>query len=121
MAYERKHQKLISKSRFYVRILEHLVVAIGLVFISIGGGAIGYHFIEGLSWIDSIYNASMILTGMGPVSILHKDISKIFAALYAIYGGIVLLAITGIILAPLAHRLLHLFHLREEEGDADPE
>jgi hypothetical protein len=93
----------------------HLLVAGGLVFISIFGGAYGYHVLEGFNWIDSFYNASMILTGMGPVSVLKNDSTKIFASLFAVYGGIVLLAITGIILSPLAHRLLHLFHLKENE------
>jgi hypothetical protein len=115
MAYERKSDKLLSKNQFYLRLALHLTVALGLVLISIGFGAIGYHWFEGISWVDSIYNASMILTGMGPVTVLKKDVSKIFASMYAIYGGIILLAITGIILAPLAHRLLHLFHLKESE------
>ncbi|HOY95772.1 MAG TPA: hypothetical protein PK509_08550 [Catalimonadaceae bacterium] len=117
MAFERKSDKLLSKNQFYLRLSLHLTVALGLVVISIGFGAIGYHGFEGISWVDSIYNASMILTGMGPVTVLKKDITKIFASLYAIYGGIILLAITGIILAPLAHRLLHLFHLREAEEE----
>ena len=117
MAYERKSDKLLNKNQFYIRISLHLSVALGLVLISIGFGAIGYHGFEGISWVDSIYNASMILTGMGPVTILKKDISKIFASMYAIYGGIILLAITGIILTPLAHRLLHLFHLKESEEE----
>lgn len=117
MAYERKSEKLLSKNQFYIRLCLHLTVALGLVLISIGFGAIGYHGFEGITWVDSIYNASMILTGMGPVTVLKKDVSKIFASMYAIYGGIILLAITGIVLAPLAHRLLHLFHLKEAEED----
>jgi hypothetical protein len=74
-----------------------------------------YSLLEEMSRMDSIYNASMILTGMGPVTKLNHDISKLFASAYAIYGGVILLAITGIVLAPIAHRILHLFHLRENE------
>lgn len=116
--YERKNQKPISNGDFYKRLTAHLFIALSLVAVSILFGAVGYHFLENLSWVDAIYNASMILTGMGPVSVLHKDVSKIFASLYAIYGGIILLAVTGIVLAPVAHRILHLFHLREDEEDS---
>lgn len=115
MAYEKRTQHLLSQSGFLFRLLQHVAVALGLVVLSIALGAAGYHFLEGLNWIDSVYNATMILTGMGPVNTLHHDISKIFASCYAVFGGIVILAITGIILAPLAHRLLHLFHLKEDE------
>lgn len=115
MAYEKHNQHLLSQRGFFVRLLQHLAVALGLVVLSIALGAAGYHFLEGLNWIDAIYNATMILTGMGPVSPLQRDVSKIFASCYAVFGGIVILAITGIILAPLAHRLLHLFHLKENE------
>lgn len=115
MSYEKRSQVLLSQSRFLIRLLKHVAVALGLVLISIALGAAGYHYLEGLGWIDSIYNATMILTGMGPVSPLHRDVSKIFASCYAVFGGIVILAITGIVLAPLAHRLLHLFHLKENE------
>jgi hypothetical protein len=57
----------------------------------------------------------MILTGMGPVTVLKHDSSKIFASVFAVYGGIIILAITGMVLAPLAHRLLHIFNLSEED------
>lgn len=114
--YEKSSQKLISRSRFFRRIWIHLVLAAVLVSVSVGAGMIGFRHFEGLSWLDSFYNACMNLTGNGPVSELKKDVSKIFASLYGIYGGVVVLAITAIVLAPLAHRLLHLFHLSENEG-----
>jgi len=115
MAFEQKDQKLIPFTDFLFRILKHVMIAGGVVSLSILIGTLGYHFFENLSRIDSFYNASMILSGMGPVTVLKKSTSKIFASLFAIYGGIVILAITGIILAPLAHRLLHIFHLNESD------
>jgi uncharacterized membrane protein YhiD involved in acid resistance len=75
----------------------------------------GYHFSEGLSWLDSLLNASMILGGMGPVSQLHTAAGKWFASAYALYSGMVFLAISGIMLAPPAHRLLHRLHLEVEK------
>jgi len=91
-------------------------VANSIVFISILVGAFGFHFLENIGWIDSIYNATLILTGMGPINVLKRPESKIFASLFAIYGGVVILVMTGIVLSPIAHRLLHLFNLREDEG-----
>lgn len=115
MAFERKSEKLLKSRSFYLRLFKHMWIAFGLVTLSIALGAACYHALEEMSWVDAIYNASMILTGMGPVSKLEHDASKIFASLYAIYGGVILLAITGIVLAPIAHRILHLFHLKEDE------
>jgi hypothetical protein len=115
MAFEKKNEKLLSLPSFYRRLGKHAGLAALMVAFSISWGTLGYRYFEGLSWIDSEYNAVMILTGMGPVSPLHHESSKIFASIYAVYGGIVLLAITGIVLAPLAHRLLHVFNLKEEE------
>ena len=115
ITFEKKSQKLLPLQTFYLRLFKHLLIATIIVVFSISIGAVGYHQLESLSWVDAFYNASLILTGMGPVNVLHKDTSKIFASLYAVYGGIVILAITGIVLAPLAHRLLHIFHLSERD------
>ena len=115
MVFEKKNQKLISINTFYLRLLKHVLIAGLMVAVSISIGAIGYHSLEEMKWIDAIYNASMILTGMGPVTVLKHDSSKIFASVFAVYGGIIILAITGLVLAPLAHRLLHIFNLSAED------
>lgn len=76
---------------------------------------LGYHFLEELSWIDSLLNASMILGGMGPVAPLRTAGGKIFASFYALYSGVVLLASVGILATPIFHRFLHNFHLAEDK------
>ena len=68
-----------------------------------------------MAWIDALLNASMILGGMGPVDILTSDSGKIFASFYAIFSGVTFLSMIGVIIAPIAHRFLHKFHLQEEE------
>jgi hypothetical protein len=88
-----------------------------LLAISLAIGVVGYHLIGGLASIDAFLDSSMILSGMGPVSPLHTDGAKLFAGCYAIYCGVMLLAITGVILAPLIHRSLHKFHLEWNGGD----
>lgn len=76
---------------------------------------LGYHFLESLSWIDALLNASMILGGMGPVTPLQTNAGKIFASFYAIYSGVILLASVGVLAAPIFHRFLHRFHLADEK------
>ena len=80
--------------------------------ISLGAGMLGYHALEGLSWIDAFLESSMLMGGMGPISTPHTTGGKLFAGLDALYCGMVLILVAGILLAPLAHRILHKFHAR---------
>jgi len=84
--------------------------------VSLGSGVLGYHYIAGMNWIDSVLNASMILGGMGPVDPLKTEAAKLFASAYALFSGLVAITVMGMVLAPLAHRALHLFHLDEEDA-----
>ena len=84
----------------------------GIVLVgSLALGVCGYHFIEGLPWIDSLLNASMILGGMGPVDPMKTKAGKLFASFYALYSGLAIISIAGLLLAPLVHRLMHKFHI----------
>jgi len=78
-------------------------------------GITGYHFLAGLSWVDSILEASMILTGMGPVATPTSTGAKMFASVYALLSGTVFLITTGIIVSPVIHRVLHRFHVERGE------
>lgn len=98
---------------FHQRFLLALGVASGLIGFSLALGILGYHFIAGLGWIDAVLNASMILTGMGPVNALSTDAAKLFASAYALFSGVVFISATGILLTPIFHRVLHRFHLEE--------
>jgi hypothetical protein len=95
-------------------------LGMGLIVISLAAGMLGYHVLEGLSWIDSFLNASMILSGMGPLWDPRSNGGKLFAGVYALYSGLAVLIIAGIMLAPAVHRFLHRFHLEaavDDEGD----
>jgi len=85
---------------------------------SLGLGVLGYHFFAELPWVDAILNASMILTGMGPVDPLKTVSAKLFASFYALFSGIVFITTAGILLAPVMHRFLHKFHLEIEPEKA---
>ncbi len=113
--YEHHKQPLAKKSVFAKRLILNGLIGAALLFVSLGIGMLGYHFLEGLSWLDSMLNASMILGGMGPVNPLQTTAGKIFASFYALYSGVVLLAAVGILAAPIFHRFLHRFHLAEDK------
>jgi hypothetical protein len=114
--FEHKSQPLLSPLRFLRRITWHGVIAIGLLVGSLSIGLIGYHFTEGLPWLDALVNASMILGGMGPVDALHTCSGKVFASLYALFSGVVFLIVVVVALAPWLHRIFHRFHLDEPDN-----
>ena len=74
----------------------------------------GYHVAAGLAWVDAFLNASMIVSGMGPVDRMQSDPAKLFAALYALFSGLVFIGIVGVVLAPWVHRLFHWIHFDAE-------
>lgn len=118
--YEHHSQPLHPRAAFLLRIASHVGIAVGVVSASLAIGILGYHFLEGLAWIDALVNAAMILGGMCPVNALHTSAGKLFASFYALYSGIVFLLAVGIIFVPVFHRILHHFHL-ESEKDASPD
>jgi len=88
-----------------------MALSIGIISFSLMIGVLGYHYLEGLSWIDALVNAAMLLGGMGPVDPLQTTAGKIFASFYALFSGMVLLVAVGVLIAPIFHRFLHRFHL----------
>lgn len=115
MAFEHKHESLAPLRVFLRRWFRYMGFAAVLLAAALALGILGYHCIAGFDWVDSILNASMILGGMGPVSTLETRAAKLFAAFYALFSGLVFVILMGIVLAPLAHRMLHKFHLAEED------
>ena len=113
--YEHRKQPLIPLPVFLFRLLRSIGIAAGFIFFSLAIGALGYHYSEGLPWLEATLNASMILTGMGPVNELHTIIGKLFAIFYSLFSGIAFLTIAAILLAPIIHRFLHKFHIERTE------
>jgi hypothetical protein len=114
--YERRHEPLAPPRVFRQRMIHSGGVAAGIIGVSLVIGVVGYRVLGGIeSWVDCLYNASMILGGMGPVAELHSDAGKVFASAYALYSGVVLLASVGVLLAPALHRILHHFHIETDE------
>ncbi|HET9910965.1 MAG TPA: hypothetical protein VFQ13_03695 [Anaerolineales bacterium] len=116
MFFEHHTQPMATRTEFARRMMRFSLVTAGIIFFSLAIGMIGYHYLESLSWIDSLLNASMILGGMGPVNPLQTNAGKVFASFYALYSGIILLASAGVLIAPIFHRFMHRFHLELEDN-----
>ena len=121
MTKDRRHAPLLSRAEFAGRVARNAALATALIAASLGVGVVGYHLTAGLGWVDSLLNASMILTGMGPVDQLSSDTAKVFASFYALFSGVAFLTIVAVLMAPLVHRFLHRFHLELADEDDDRE
>lgn len=120
MAYERVSDPLAPRAVFIRRMAGNVGLALLVVAASLFAGMCGYHAFEGDRWLDAFAEAAMILSGMGPLSPLHTSAGKLFAGMYALYSGLLLVATASFILTPLLHRLMHSLHLAEEdEGEDD--
>lgn len=109
--YEHRKQKLAPIRVFYARVLKNILLASVILFFCLLIGIFGYHYTANIPWLDSLHNASMILSGMGPVVEIKTDGGKWFSSLYALFSGVVFITNIGIILAPAMHRLFHRLHL----------
>lgn len=114
--YERRRHPLISRAKFLQRLARHALVAFALLALSLGLGMAGYMAFERLTPVDAFLNASMLLGGMGPVDPPRSEAGKMFAGLYALYAGLVFLVAASLLMAPVAHRLLHRFHWEDSDG-----
>jgi hypothetical protein len=117
--FEHKAEPIARRRAFARRMTGHALVAVGFVIVSLLIGVVGYHWLERMSYVDSLLNASMLLGGMGPVGELHTVAGKLFASAYALFSGMVFLVVAAVLFAPVIHRFLHRFHLElaAEEGE----
>ena len=113
LLYEHRSQPLLSRRKFVQRVGWHFLISLVLVLASLAVGMVGYHWLAGFHWIDSFLNAAMLLGGMGPVGDIPTASGKLFAGIYALYAGLVLIAASAVLLTPVLHRLLHRLHLED--------
>jgi hypothetical protein len=114
LVFEHRSSPLLPKPQFVHRLARSALVAAVILVVSLLVGMAGYHWFEHMPWIDAFANAAMILSGMGPLGPLETEGEKVFAGMYALYTGLALLGVAGVIFAPALHRVLHRFHLDEE-------
>ena len=113
--FEHRRQSVAPRHEFARRMTAFLAVALGVVLVVLGFGMAGYHHYEGMPWLDAFLNAAMILGGMGPVSQLRTPPGKLFAGIYALLCGLVFIGISGLLLTPIFHRVLHRFHVPDKD------
>ena len=119
MMFERRQERLASPAVFRARLITSGSVGLGLIAVSLAAGMAGYAAFEDLGFVDSFLNAAMILSGMGPLHDPDSTGGKIFAGFYALYSGFAVLVIPAVVFAPVLHRVMHRFHLAEEDqGEA---
>ena len=114
--YERIGDRLLPWPKFARRMALSFLVVLSIVVVALLFGVLGYHAIAGLPWIDALLNASMILAGMGPVDPMKDTASKLFASAYALFSGVVFISAVGIVLSPVFHRIVHAFHIDDDQA-----
>src|SRR5476649_2613347 len=119
--FERKTESLAPLPVFLQRMALSLALAAAMGSVALAIGVLGYRYLAGFEWVDALLDASMILGGMGPVGALHSPAAKVFASAYALFSGLVFIGIMGVTLSPILHRMLHHFHLADEDLDDPPE
>jgi hypothetical protein len=112
--FEHRGQRVASRRTFIARMLMAILLWMVLTFAGLAIGIAGYAGFEGMSFIDAFVNAAMILSGMGPVGELKTTAGKVFAGCYAIFSGLIIVIATGVVLAPIFHRVLHRFHVESK-------
>jgi len=121
IGFETRRERLASPEVFRRRLVRSFAVGIVMVVVSLLVGMAGYAWFESLSLLDSFLNASMILSGMGPLHLPKTDAGKLFAGIYALYSGFAVLVIAAVTFAPAIHRVLHRFHLADDVDEANDE
>jgi hypothetical protein len=113
--FERRHEPLLSRPRFALRMLGFLAAAIAVDCVAVALGAIGYRNLENFSWTDALVNSAMLITGNGPINPLKTPAGRLFAAADALLGEALYVIVVAVLLTPIAHRLLHWFHIKTPE------
>ncbi|MEP7378850.1 MAG: hypothetical protein ABI725_04735 [Chloroflexota bacterium] len=118
--YENYGKPMLPRRAFLVRLAKHFLLTLGILFVWLAVGVAGYAFFAHLKPVDAFLNAAMIAGGMGPVDKLTDDTAKVFAGIYAILSGVVIIGAAGVVLAPVLHRVLHALNLDVPDDDGAP-
>jgi hypothetical protein len=117
--FERRSDGLAPQSVYLARLARSVAIALGITGIALVGGIIGFVLFAHLTPLDAFLNAAMLLSGMGPTEDYPGTAGKIFGGLYALFSGLFMLVVVGLVLTPVFHRMLHEFHLDEDDSRGD--
>ncbi len=113
--FENKSEPLASRKVYMQRVYRNAFAAFLILMLCLLIGIIGYKYLGPMSWIDAMHNASMILSGMGPVAEIKTDAGKVFSSFYALFSGVAFITNIGVLIAPVAHRFFHRLHVDDED------
>jgi hypothetical protein len=68
-------------------------------------GTVGFHEIEGMSWVNAVYFESMLATGQGPPIQLNTDAGKLFASVMAFVSVGSVISALIVTLSPIVAQL----------------
>jgi hypothetical protein len=117
--FEHRSEELLPTRHFLRRLVQFSAMAVGIVGASLAVGTAGYHWLVGLGWMDALLNATMILTGMGPVDRVETVAGKLFATAYALFSGVAFVSIVAVLFAPVVHRFFHALHVEVDRDEAE--
>lgn len=115
--FERKRDRLAPPSVYLARLARNVVIALAITSIALVAGIVGFIWCAGLTPLDAFLNAAMLLSGMGPTEDYPGFAGKLFGGIYALFSGFFMLVIVGLLLTPVFHRMLHQFHLDEDDPE----
>lgn len=116
--FEHRDAPLAPHRVFFGRLARSVTFALAMIGAALAIGMVGYRLTEGMDWLDAYLNATMLLGGMGPVDALHTDAGKFFAGSYALFCGLLIVIASGVVLAPILHRIMHAFHVSDDDAAA---
>ena len=117
MPWEHHSEPLAPSHVFAGRMARQILLVAAIVAVALIVGTIGYMAVsrgnENLDLVDSFLEASMLLSGAGPLYTERNssDTLKLFSSLYALFGTLVVVSSVGILASPIVHRVLHRLHL----------
>lgn len=100
----------IKIHHFHYHVIRAFIIGVLCIGAALFAGMLGYHYLEGMTWMDAFANASMILSGMGPLTPLHTEWGKLFAGCYALFSGLFFILMVAIIFSPFIHRFFTKIH-----------
>ena len=115
LKFEKRHQPIATRAKFRARLWYSAFLALIVIVAALVAGIAGYMYFEPMTLIDAFANSAMILAGMGELNSLQTVGGKIFAGLYAIFCGLLIFGVAGLMLAPIFHRILHDFHVDNDD------
>jgi hypothetical protein len=121
LRYEGKTQPVATRRLFLRRLGINLGAALAILVPSLLVGMAGFAVFEGKNWVEAYDYAAMILSGMGPFEEARTDAGRIFEGTYALYSGLTVVVVASLILAPVFHRVLHSFHVEDDEDEKQEE